>query len=104
MASQNYSDNIRQAVLIRWAKAEASLPKEEVLEHVRNDDLWRDWAPCVREAGDDWGRRQGSAEQRVGSGARVWAEARRRRGEANAPAVSGQVPLSLRVRARLLRK
>ena len=84
MASQNYSDNIRQAVLIRWAKAEAALPKEEVLEHVRNDDLWRDWAPCVREAGDDWGRREGSVEQRAnaGSGARGWAEARRRRGEA----------------------
>jgi hypothetical protein len=40
-------------VLIRWGKTAAALPDAETLAHVVQDDLWRDWAPCVREAGDD---------------------------------------------------
>jgi ectoine hydroxylase-related dioxygenase (phytanoyl-CoA dioxygenase family) len=39
-ASSNYSDNIRQAVLIRFAKTRKSLPDEEALEHARTNDIW----------------------------------------------------------------
>jgi ectoine hydroxylase-related dioxygenase (phytanoyl-CoA dioxygenase family) len=39
-ASSNYSDNIRQAVLIRFAKTRQSLPDAEVLEHARTNDIW----------------------------------------------------------------
>ena len=39
-ASNNYSDNIRQAVLIRFAKSRQSLPDDEVLEHARANDIW----------------------------------------------------------------
>ena len=40
MAGNNYSDNIRQAVLIRFSKTAASLPDSEVLDHARHNDIW----------------------------------------------------------------
>jgi hypothetical protein len=48
-ASGNYSDNIRQAVLIRFAKTQEALPDRDCLEHARTNDVWRDWSPLVRE-------------------------------------------------------
>lgn len=49
MAGNNYSDNVRQAVLIRFAKTEASLPDGALLEHARSNDIWREWSRVVRE-------------------------------------------------------
>jgi hypothetical protein len=45
----NYGDNIRQAVLIRFEKTQASLPDEECLEHARTNNIWREWSNAVRE-------------------------------------------------------
>ena len=40
---------IRQAVLQRFALTQESLPDAEALEHARTNDIWRDWAPIVRD-------------------------------------------------------
>jgi ectoine hydroxylase-related dioxygenase (phytanoyl-CoA dioxygenase family) len=37
---QNYSDNIRQAVLMRFGKTAEALPEEQCLEHARTNDIW----------------------------------------------------------------
>ena len=49
LASQNYSDNIRQAVLLRFGLTAAALPDDECLEHARTGEIWRDWGSAVRE-------------------------------------------------------
>ena len=53
----NYSDNIRQAVLMRFAKTAESLPEEECIEHARTGEIWRDWSVVVRETPTAGGER-----------------------------------------------
>lgn len=60
MAGQNYSDNIRQAVLCGFALSEVALPDDELMEHAFACDIWRDWSEDVRRTGDDFGRIAGS--------------------------------------------
>ena len=49
-ASGNYSDRIRQAVLISFSKTVEALPDEECLEHARTNSIWREWSQLVRES------------------------------------------------------
>lgn len=53
----NYSDNIRQAVLMRFGKTAESLPEEECIEHARTGEIWRDWSAIVRETPTAGGER-----------------------------------------------
>lgn len=45
----NFGNAIRQAVITGFGKTEESLPEKELLEHVTQCDIWRDWAPRVRD-------------------------------------------------------
>ena len=47
-AGQNYGDDIRQAVLCRLEKTEASLPEERLLADVEADDIWQSWSDRLR--------------------------------------------------------
>ena len=42
--------NIRQACITGFGLTEAALPDDELTAHVDEGDLWRDWAPEVRDA------------------------------------------------------
>ena len=55
--THNHGSKIRLAVISGFGKTEASLPDDEMLEHVRRRDLWLDWSDQLRVAGDDRGGR-----------------------------------------------
>ena len=46
--SHNFGETIRQAAITGFGKTEVSLPDSELLAHVEQKDLWRDWSPEVR--------------------------------------------------------
>ena len=64
MAGQNYSANIRQAVISGFSKTADALPDDELIAHALEADIWRDWSALVRRSGDDHGRVGPMAVQR----------------------------------------
>ena len=65
MAGQNYSNNIRQAVLCGFALSEEALPEAELMAHAIDCDIWRDWSTDVRHNTDCVRHRSGSARATI---------------------------------------